>query len=124
MPDKSKLAIWVHHYTRYLALFLIIIGIPIFIFDNSKGSDMPLLIGLFTLMITLEKREDERSMQIRTTSLFIAFVLAYALKIVITNLYDHQLIPFELVEINHFLILTLFLSNAIYYGRMYIVKAG
>ena len=98
MTAKSKLAVRVHRYMKYLGLFLILAGIPIFIFDHSKGSEMPLLIGLFTLMISLEKREDERSMQIRTTSLFIAFIIAYASKILITYLHDQGLFTFDLVQ--------------------------
>jgi len=54
--------------------------------------------------------------------LYIAFVISYALKLVITNLHDHALVSFELVEINHFLILTLALANSIFYGRLYILK--
>jgi len=83
---------------------------------------MPLLIGLFTLLVTINKIEDERSIQIKTSSLYIAFVISYALKLVITNLHDHALVSFELVEINHFLILTLALANSIFYGRLYILK--
>jgi hypothetical protein len=39
-----------------------------------------------------------------------------------TNLYSHQIISFELVEINHFLILVLSIANLIFYSRMFILR--
>jgi hypothetical protein len=110
------------YYSKYLGLLLVLTGIPTMILDNSAGAELPLLIGLFTLLVTTNKIEDERSIQIKTSSLYIAFVISYALKLIITNLHDHALVTFELVEINHFLILTLALANSIFYGRLYILK--
>jgi predicted Na+-dependent transporter len=110
------------YYSKYLGLALTIIGIPTMILDTSFGSELPLLVGLFILLVTAEKIEDERSVQIKTTSLYLAFVIAYAVKLITSNLYDHSVIPFELVEINHFLILTLMLANGIFYGRLYVLK--
>jgi hypothetical protein len=122
MKTASKPALKILHYSKYLGLFLIIIGVPIMFLDHSSGSEMPLLVGLFTLLISTDRTEDERSVQLKTTSLYIAFMIAYAVKLVTSNLYDHALISFELVEINHFLILTLATANIIFYGRMYILK--
>ena len=122
MATDVKTSLKIIHYSKYLGLLLVIAGVPTMILDNSPGAEMPLLIGLFTLLVTTNKIEDERSIQIKTSSLYIAFVISYALKLVITNLHDHALVPFELVEINHFLILTLALANLIFYGRLYILK--
>lgn len=109
-------------YVKYAAVVLIVIGILTLLMDDTAGSEMPLLIGLFTLLITTDKFEDERSVQIKTTSLYFAFVIAYAVKLLTTNLYDHALISFELVEINHFIILMLSLANIVFYGRLYVLK--
>lgn len=122
MKTASKSAATILHYSKYLGLFLIIIGIPIMILDNSSGSEIPLLVGLFTLLTSTARTEDERSVQLKTTSLYIAFVIAYAVKLVTSNLHDHALVSFEMIEINHFLILTLALANIIFYGRLYILK--
>lgn len=111
------------HYQKYLALFLILIGIPMMIFRASPGSEIPLMIGLFTLMISLEKTEDERSVNLRTTSLYMAFVLAYTVKIVVSHLHANAWITSELVEINHFIILVMALANCIFYGRLYLVRS-
>ena len=110
------------HYSKYLGLVLVIMGIPTMILDNSSGAEIPLLVGLFTLLVTTNKIEDERSVQLKTLSLYIAFIISYAAKLAIANLHDHALVSFELTEINHFLILTLALANSIFYGRLYILK--
>ena len=122
MATGVKTSLKILYYSKYLGLLLVIVGVPIVILDNAAGAELPLLIGLFTLLVTTNKIEDERSVQIKTSSLYIAFVISYALTLIITNLHDHALITFELVEINHFLILTLSLANSIFYGRLYILK--
>jgi len=110
------------YYLKFFGLLLVLAGIPVIIFDRSMGSDIPLLIGLFMLLVVTEKNEDERSLMIKTTSLYIAFILSYGIKLLTTNLFSHELIPFQLVEINHFLILVLALANIIFYSRMFIIK--
>lgn len=110
------------HFSKYLALILIGVGIPTMLIDTSPGAQIPLLVGLFTLLVTTNKIEDERSVQLRTTSLYIAFIIAYGVKLLTTNLHDHQMISFEFVEIDHFLILLLFLANSIFYGRLYLSR--
>jgi hypothetical protein len=122
MAGKSKIAGKVLYYQKYLGLALIALGIPVMIVDRSHGSELPLLIGLFTLMVTAEKIEDERSAQIKVSSLYFAFIIAYAAKLLTSNLYDHAMISFELTSINHFLILTLAMANLIFYSRLYILK--
>lgn len=122
MANGSKPVFKILHYSKYLALVLIIIGIPAMIMDNSSGSEIPLLVGLFILLVATNKFEDERSVQIKTTSLYFAFIISYGAKLITTNLHDHALVSFELTEINHFLILTLALANLIFYGRLYLLK--
>lgn len=113
-PQTLKLLIKFWHYQRYLGWFLILIGIPIAIFGNEKNADMPLMFGLFTVFTSVEKVEDERSAQLKTTALTIAFMMAYAVKLISSNLFDHGLIPFQLVQINHFIILVLAAAVVIY----------
>jgi hypothetical protein len=122
MTTASKSTLKFLQYSKYLGLGLIIIGIPTMILDTSSGSEIPLLVGLFTLMVSTSRTEDERSVQIKTTSLYIAFIISYGAKLITSNLYDHALISFELADINHFLILTLALANIIFYSRIYILK--
>jgi hypothetical protein len=74
------------------------------------------------ILVIAEKTEDERSLMIKTTSLYIAFILSYGIKLITTNLFSHDLIAFQLVEINHFLILVLALANIIFYSRIFIIK--
>ena len=109
-------------YFKFLGLLLIIAGVPVIIFDSSSGAEIPLLVGLFMILVITEKTEDERSWMIKTTSFYIAFILSYGLKLISTNLFSHNIIHFQLVEINHFLILLLALANLIFYSRMYIVR--
>lgn len=122
MTNRPKPAAKIFYYSKYLGLALAIIGIPTMILDSSSGSEIPLLVGLFILLVTTDKVEDERSVQIKTTSLYFAFIISYGVKLIASNLYDHGFISFELVSINHFLILTLILANAIFYGRLYVLK--
>jgi hypothetical protein len=111
------------YYLKFLGLLLVMAGIPVMVYDTSQGSEIPLLVGLFMTLTTSEKIEDERSLLIKTTSLYFAFVISYGIKLMTTNLHSHHIINFELVEINHFLILILSLANFIFYTRMFIVRS-
>lgn len=106
-------------FTRYLGLLLTAIGIPVFILNRSADAELPLLVGLFILFISREAREDERAVFIRTSSTYIALILGYGIKLISTNLYSHQLIPVQLTEINHFLILVFTLAIVMNYSRLY-----
>jgi hypothetical protein len=110
------------YYSKYLALVLIVLGIPTMILDSTSGSEIPLLVGLFILLVSTAKTEDERSVQLKSTSLYIAFIVSYGIKLITTNLFEHRIISFELSDINHFLILMLALANAIFLVRLYVVK--
>jgi hypothetical protein len=116
---KTKKILQLLHYQKYLGLFLIVIGIPIMFIPAAPKADMPLMFGLFTLFVATEKVEDERSVNIKTSSLTIAFIFSYTIKIVSAVLYEHSFIPYQLVEINHFIILVFSFAVIIYYTRMY-----
>jgi hypothetical protein len=107
---------------KFLGLALIIAGIPAAALDISPGSEIPLTVGLFITLVTTDKIEDERSVQIKSAALYISFIVSYAAKLLITNLYEHSIISFNLVEISHFLILTLSLANIIFYSRLFLFK--
>jgi hypothetical protein len=110
------------HSLKYVALFLVAAGIPTIILDSSAGSEIPLLVGLFMLMISRNKIEDERSIQIRATSFYISFIASYGCTLLLSNLFDNGILPFRLSEINHFLILTLVITNALFYTRLHFLK--
>jgi hypothetical protein len=119
MAPQSKTFLKIRHYQKYLGLFLILLGIPTMIFDKSSGAEIPLLVGLFILLVATDRNQDERSVHLKTTSLYVAFILSYAVKLLTANFYDHAWISFELVEINHFMILVIALANVIYFFRLY-----
>jgi len=106
--------------SKIAALLLIAVGVPTLLIDRTSGSDLPLLVGLFILFISNEKREDERAVAIKTSSTYIALVLSYGIKLISTNLYSHNLISIQLTEINHFLIMVFSIAIIIYYSRMHI----
>lgn len=119
---KSKNLIRLVTFQKFIGIFLIVVGIPLIFLDRTKGSDIALLVGLFTLLTAPAKTEDERSVSIKTSSVYISFVLGYAFKLLGSNLYSHNLFPVELTEINHFIILVFSLSLVIYYMRFYFFK--
>lgn len=104
---------------KYFGLALVIVGLGAFLFDNTIGAEIPLLAGLFILFVTKGKVEDERTVVLRSSSAYIALVLGYGFKLISANLFFHQIISFQLVEINHFLILVFALANLLYYLRLY-----
>lgn len=93
------------------------------IFSKSSAAEFVLLTGLFTLFISFQEREDERSAAIRSSSAFFALIIGYNIKLVISTLYQHQMISFDLISINYFLIIVFFLANVIRYSRLYIFLA-
>lgn len=119
MDRRSKSFAKLFNFQKYIGIFCIVIGIPIFLLDTNKGSEMLLLVGLFTLFTASQKLEDERSVSLKTSSLYISFILAYVFKILSSNLYSHHLFPIEMTAINHFMILVFSLSLVIYYFRFY-----
>jgi hypothetical protein len=120
MHSRTKSSLKVLYYFKFLGLALVVAGVPVLFLDKSSGSEIPLLVGLFMVLTGTEKTEDERSLVIKTTSLYVAFIVSYGTNLLTTNLFSHQIIGFQLVEINHFLILVLSIANIIYYSRMFI----
>lgn len=105
---------------KSLAVLFTLVGIVILFIDQSKGSEIPLLAGLFMLFISKEKIEDERVKILKSSSAYIALIVGYGFKLISTNLYEHQTFSFQLVEINYFLILVFALAICIYYLRFYL----
>lgn len=116
----TKLLI-MNRFIKYFGLLLIVAGVPTVLLDLSPGSDIPLLVGLFLLFISKERREDERAVTVKTSSAYIALVLSYGIKLLSTNLYSHDIISLQLTEINHFLIMVFAIALILYYTRMFIV---
>ncbi|NML40064.1 hypothetical protein HHL17_22885 [Chitinophaga sp. G-6-1-13] len=110
-------------FSVYLGLFLIVAGIPIFLNSKSADAEFPLLVGLFTLFISSQAKEDERSTSIRSSSAFFALILGYTYHLVVNNLYQHQMITIHLTSINSFLVIVFALANIIRYARLYIFMA-
>ncbi len=105
---------------KFLGVVLVVAGVAIFFMDASKGAEIPLLAGLFIVFISKEKTEDERAKILKSSSAYMALVVGYGLKLMSTNLYEHQIIPFQLIDINLFLILVFTLAIGIYYLRLYL----
>lgn len=106
-----------------VSLFLIVLGIPILLISKSSTAEIPLLVGLFMLFISFQAKEDERSASIRSSSALFALILGYTIKLIISNLYQHQIISFDLTSINYFLIMVFAMANIIRYSRLYIFLA-
>jgi hypothetical protein len=109
-----------NRFIKYAGLLLIGIGIVAVLVDRSSGSEIPLLVGLFILLISKGKREDERAILLKSTSTSLALIIGYGFKLLSSNLYVHQLISFQLTDINYFLILVFALALGIYYLRLYL----
>lgn len=126
-PVRSKKFLSLLYYQKYLALFLILVGIPIFLFVPSNstaviGSEWPLLIGLYTLFFSREKVEDERSANIRSVSLMVAFVLGYIIELTSTFFYNSGYIDWHLSQIRHFVILVLAIATIVFHWTLHIRK--
>ncbi len=106
---------------KVLGLLAVIAGIFVLMIDRSQGAELPLLAGLFILLISHETREDERSATLKASSTQMALIIGYAISLLSTNLYDHQVINVQLVAINHFLILVFALALIIYNIRLHII---
>jgi hypothetical protein len=122
-----KMARTLLYYQKYLGMFLVAVGIPIFAFLPSSnapfsGPEWPLLIGLYTVFFSREKVEDERSAGLRTISLTMAFVLGYVFELITTFLYTKEFIDWHLTQIKHFVVLVLALAVVIFYWMMYLKR--
>jgi uncharacterized membrane protein HdeD (DUF308 family) len=110
-------------FSPHLGLFLIILGTAVLLTSKSSTAEVPLLVGLFVLFTSFQAKEDERSTAIRSSSAFIALVLGYTLKLIISNLYQNHMITFDLTSINYFLIIVFTMANVIRYSRLYVFMA-
>jgi hypothetical protein len=119
MGRKSMNFSKLFNFQKLVGIFCIVVGVPLFLLDKNKGSEMLLLVGLFMLFTAPQRPEDERSVSLKMSSIYVSFILAYVFKILSSNLYSHHLFPIEMTEINHFMILVFSLSLVIYYFRFY-----
>jgi hypothetical protein len=121
---KSKTFFKIFYYQKYLGWFLIVCGIPVFIDGSSLNSELPLLFGLFALLTSREKTEDERITQFKIFSVYAGFVLAYWIKLVWSGLFSRHFIGVELVDIDHFMIMVMAISLIVYYLSLYLSSRG
>lgn len=122
MIRKSQGFVKLFTFQKYVGIFCIAIGIPLFLLNPYQASEMLLLIGLFMLFTAPQKIEDERSLSLKTSSLYFSFILVYVLRIISSTLFSYNLFPIEMITINHFMILVFSLSLIIYYSRFYSFK--
>lgn len=107
---------------RFVKVFggmVVLAGIFVLVIDQSEGAELPLLAGLFILLVSHDIGEDERSSLLKASSTQAALIIGYAITLLSTNLYNHQVIDIQLVAINHFLIVVFALALVIYYVRLY-----
>lgn len=118
----SRLAVKMFYYQKYLGVFLVLIGTPLFFLAPSPQANFSLMIGFYILFTSMEKVEDERSLNIKMSSLYIAFIVAYAIQIILRVLHSWEVIPVKFTEIDHFIILVLALASTLHYARLYLPK--
>ncbi|WP_270089907.1 hypothetical protein [Sphingobacterium sp. SYP-B4668] len=109
-------------FQRYVGIGVTILGIFVIIGDRSAGATVPLMVGLFTLFTSRERVEDERSVSIKTSSLYFALVIAYTIKLLSSYFYSEGLIHWQITEVDYFIILLFSLALVIYYFRLYFGK--
>lgn len=113
MLTRSKRLNYFLGFQKYIGILLILIGLPMFILNIQH--DKTLLLGLFILFTAFEKKEDERSISLKMSSLYISFILSYVIKTCCSNFH----LPVQLIEADHFILLVFALSLIIYYSRSY-----
>lgn len=104
----------------YVGLILIVVGLTFLNNASTTSAEQLILVGLYTLFLSRIERVDERSKALKSSSIHIAFLLSYVIKVIVAALFGKGVISFELTEINHFLILVFTLALIIYYSRLYI----
>jgi len=119
-----KAVIWsrLFSFQRYIGIAVTVLGIFVIIGDRSAGATVPLMVGLFTLFISRERVEDERSISIKTSSLYFALVIAYTFKLLSSYLYSSGVIPWQITEVDHFIILLFSIALLVYYFRLHFGK--
>jgi hypothetical protein len=106
-------------FQKYIAVGCIIISVLNYMLHNIPMAYMHLILGLFLLLTSSQKIEDERSASLRVKSMYGALVIAYSIKMLISLLYDQQIISFKLTDIDPFFVMVLCMANIFYYVRLY-----
>jgi hypothetical protein len=119
MPKTFNLYERLLPFQKYIAIFGTTLGIIVLIMGNTALAIVYLVPGLFLLLTVTEKIADERSISLKFSSLYLALILAYTIKLIISFLYMNQFISFNMSDVNHFIILLLAIANTIYYLRLY-----
>lgn len=105
--------------SKYVGIALAIIGIPVlFIAQFSAGAELPLMTGLFLILFTKEKVEDERAQQLRSKAIMIGFAAGYILEVITAYLYERKMIDFHFQHPRYFIIFVLALSIIIFYAKL------
>jgi len=107
----------------YLGLSQIVFGLLRLTGPGASTADYNIMLGLYVMFLSRIERVDERSRALKSSSLHIAFLLAYVILVVISALFGYGVISYELIKINHFLILVFALALIIYYSRLYITTS-
>ena len=106
-------------FQKYIAVGCIIVSALNYMLHNLPMAYMHLILGLFLLLTSSQKIEDERSTSLRISSLYGALIWAYGIKMIISLLYDQQIIPFKMTDIDPFFVMVLCIANILYYVRLY-----
>jgi hypothetical protein len=105
--------------TKYFGLVLALVGILILVIAHAHfGSELPLMTGLFIILFTKEKVEDERAQQIRSKAVMIGFAIGYIFEVITTYLHSEKIIGFHLQHPRYFVIFVLALSVIIFYAKI------
>lgn len=113
MPTRPAIITHLFVFQKYIAIILICIGVLSLLL--GKPQENLLVSGLFFLFIVPAKPEDERSISLKTSSLYAAFLLSYAVNIAVAGFFKHS----GTMDVNQFLILVFSLSLIFYYIRFY-----
>lgn len=116
---KSNISLPLFTFQRYVGIIMTALGLLVFIFDSSERATIPLMVGLFTLFISKEKLEDERSSSLRTSSIYLSLVLSYTVKLLTSYLYSEGALSWQITQVDHFLTLLFAIALIIYYFRLF-----
>jgi hypothetical protein len=119
MTRIVKAFAFLRSFQKIIAISSIVLSALYLILGNPSLATMHLMMGLYLLLSSFQKVEDERSSSLRYTSLYVSLVFSYTVKMVSSFLYDKQLISYRMTDINHFIILVLLIANITYYVRLY-----
>jgi len=105
--------------TKYFGIALVLAGILLFWMNHAQtGSELPLITGLFLVLFTREKTEDERAQSLRANALMISFAIGYIIEVGTTYLHSKGVLAFQLSTPRYFIMLVLTLGILIFYTRL------